>query len=257
MILANLGIAPEYLRNKHMPCPACGGNDRFRFDDKDGRGTFYCGGGGDPAYGDGFALLKHVHGWDFKAAATEIQKVLGMESNDLRQLPAKVIPIRKPEISKTQHYAESLWAAANNNDAYVAGHPYSLRKGIQWACGAGRGSASGRLLGQEADCVIVPQRTLQGVFAGVECINPEGIKQSFGNKGVLMLGNTLDRTLPIYITEGWADAVSAWKLFGDVIVIAVFGKGQQDKVADEILVIKPERNIIIVRDSDAQVRIVG
>ncbi|WP_455252207.1 primase-helicase zinc-binding domain-containing protein, partial [Neisseria sp.] len=41
-IHAALGIDPRYLKNKHQPCPACGGKDRFRYDDKDGNGTFIC-----------------------------------------------------------------------------------------------------------------------------------------------------------------------------------------------------------------------
>ena len=28
-----LGIDPRYLKNKHQPCPACGGKDRFRYAD--------------------------------------------------------------------------------------------------------------------------------------------------------------------------------------------------------------------------------
>ena len=257
MILSGLGIAPEYLRNRHMPCPGCGGHDRFRFDDKDGRGTFYCGGGGDPVSGDGFELLSHVHGWDFKTAASEVRKVLGIDAGERRQLPAKVIPIRKPEVSSTQLYAKRLWEAASSDDSYVADHPYCVRKGIKWACGVARGRATGRLIGKDGDCLIVPLRALQGGLIGVECINPEGVKQSFGKKGVLTLGNSLDKTLPIYVVEGWADAVSAWMLFGDVVVVSVFGLGKQDKVADQLLARNPERHIIIVRDSDAQVRNAG
>ena len=32
-ILTGLGLEARYLRNRHGPCPACGGTDRFRFDD--------------------------------------------------------------------------------------------------------------------------------------------------------------------------------------------------------------------------------
>ena len=52
-ILPALGVPAETLRNQHQPCPCCGGRNRFRFDDKEGRGTFICshwGNGG----GDGF-----------------------------------------------------------------------------------------------------------------------------------------------------------------------------------------------------------
>ncbi|MGG8913157.1 primase-helicase zinc-binding domain-containing protein, partial [Escherichia coli] len=36
-ILPALGI--QVLKNRHQPCPVCGGSDRFRFDDREGRGT--------------------------------------------------------------------------------------------------------------------------------------------------------------------------------------------------------------------------
>lgn len=41
-ILRGVGIKEDYLSKKHGPCPICSGKDRFRFDDKDGKGTFYC-----------------------------------------------------------------------------------------------------------------------------------------------------------------------------------------------------------------------
>lgn len=41
-ILESAGVDSSYLKNKHGPCPMCGGKDRFRFDDKNGRGTYIC-----------------------------------------------------------------------------------------------------------------------------------------------------------------------------------------------------------------------
>ena len=52
-ILHSLGMDERSLSGKHCPCPLCGGKDRFRFDDKDGRGTYYCSGCG---AGDGVKL---------------------------------------------------------------------------------------------------------------------------------------------------------------------------------------------------------
>jgi phage/plasmid primase-like uncharacterized protein len=193
--------------------------------------------------------LNHIYGWDFKTAADEVRKVLGIGPGENAHFPANVISITKPEISKTQLYAENLWAAANKHDAHVAGHPYCVRKSIEWANGAGRGCASGKLIGNGVDCVIVPQRTLNGILTGVECINPEGVKQSFGKKGALMLGNTLDKSLPIYVVEGWADGVATWRYFGNVVVIVVFGIGRQQKVAEGLNEAQPSREIIIVRDA--------
>ena len=38
-ILTALGVPAKALRNRHGPCPVCGGKDRFRFDDKGGAGN--------------------------------------------------------------------------------------------------------------------------------------------------------------------------------------------------------------------------
>ena len=53
-ILPEFGIDRKYLNNRHGPCPLCGGKDRWRFDDRDGLGTYFCSNCG---AGDGFTLL--------------------------------------------------------------------------------------------------------------------------------------------------------------------------------------------------------
>ena len=63
-LLVALGIADEYLRDRHGPCPGCGGTDRFRYDDRDGAGSWLCSaGGGAPLAGDGFNLLASTDEW--------------------------------------------------------------------------------------------------------------------------------------------------------------------------------------------------
>ncbi len=75
LVLEQLGIAPAFLTNKHGPCPACGGSDRYRFDNRHGRGGFYCNQCG---AGDGFELLQRVHGWDFKTARDRVAEIAGL-----------------------------------------------------------------------------------------------------------------------------------------------------------------------------------
>jgi putative DNA primase/helicase len=76
-ILPRLGIETRYLTNRHGPCPLCGGRDRYRFDDKEGAGTYFCNQCG---AGDGLVMLRKRHGWDFKTACTEIDQIIGMDS---------------------------------------------------------------------------------------------------------------------------------------------------------------------------------
>jgi putative DNA primase/helicase len=86
-ILAQLGIPEAALRNKHGPCPACGGKDRFRFDNKRGRGDYICGQCG---AGDGFRLLERVYGWPFPEARKRVMEAAGLRS---RSSDAAPIPI--------------------------------------------------------------------------------------------------------------------------------------------------------------------
>lgn len=73
-LLSKLGVDVRYLTGRHGPCPKCGGKDRFRFDDLEGRGTWFC---NECGAGDGFGLLEAVHGWRFREAAQEVERILG------------------------------------------------------------------------------------------------------------------------------------------------------------------------------------
>jgi len=54
--------------------PGCGGKDRFRFDDRNGTGSFICSQCG---AGDGIEFVKRYLGLEFKDAAREIEKHIG------------------------------------------------------------------------------------------------------------------------------------------------------------------------------------
>src|SRR5688572_8230395 len=88
-LLPGLGVSSSYLTGKHMPCPICReGKDRFRFDDKEGVGSWICSHCG---AGDGIKLVMQVNGWEFRDAAREIEKHIGTAE----YTPAK--PQRTPE----------------------------------------------------------------------------------------------------------------------------------------------------------------
>ena len=73
-ILAHF-IGTDFLKytRKEGPCPNCEGETRFRYDNKDGSGSFYCRHCG---AGYGIDLIQRVMSWDFKTAAFEIDKYL-------------------------------------------------------------------------------------------------------------------------------------------------------------------------------------
>lgn len=74
-ILTTLGMDEKALSGKHGPCPLCGGRDRFRFDDRDGRGTYFCSGCG---AGDGVKLAMGITGLSFRDVAREIERLAGV-----------------------------------------------------------------------------------------------------------------------------------------------------------------------------------
>jgi putative DNA primase/helicase len=68
-ILLQLGVERRFLTNKHGPCPLCGGVDRFRWDDRDGSGSYYCNQCGP---GPGLMLIRKLRRWDHATACRAV-----------------------------------------------------------------------------------------------------------------------------------------------------------------------------------------
>jgi putative DNA primase/helicase len=105
------------LTNKHGPCPICEGTDRFRFDDKESRGTWicsYCGAG------DGFDLLMKYQGWDFATAARAIDQMRGQD------VPRETF---KEEINVERRRTDlnGLWARAKSAENWLL-HDYLCKQ---------------------------------------------------------------------------------------------------------------------------------
>ena len=118
-ILVQLGVPPEALRNRHGPCPGCGGRDRYRYDDRDGRGTWICSGGGEMVAGDGYALLCHVHGWSASEALRQVSAVVGGEAGSLpaatprrRQQSAPRARREATDLAMRRRRLADMWRAA-------------------------------------------------------------------------------------------------------------------------------------------------
>lgn len=78
-LLTAVGIDTPF-SGKHGPCPACGGKDRFRFDNKGGRGTWICNQCG---AGDGLDLVGKVTGKLPKEVAELLAPLVGLSAGGL------------------------------------------------------------------------------------------------------------------------------------------------------------------------------
>jgi putative DNA primase/helicase len=81
-IYEHFGISSN---KKHGPCPLCGGTDRYRFDDKDGNGTYFCNQCG---AGDGWTMVQKKLEVPFLEAVKIVGDIIG------------VIPIRSKKKTK-------------------------------------------------------------------------------------------------------------------------------------------------------------
>ena len=120
-ILPRCGVAPHCLIGRHCPCPGCGGRDRFRFDDREGRGTFICSrGGGKALAGDGFDLLRHVHGCDLRQVAAMVADITGITS------ATSAVPTDRP----VPHVSGAMTPAARCSADPGRGSPARTEKAI-------------------------------------------------------------------------------------------------------------------------------
>lgn len=85
-ILTRYGVSDSNLKKRHGPCPICGGKDRFRFDNRNGHGDFYCNNCGS---GDGFRLLMLTQRCDFVEALRLVHRVLHGSSFPVIEQAAK------------------------------------------------------------------------------------------------------------------------------------------------------------------------
>lgn len=229
--LNSLGvIVPE--NKNHGACPCCGGKDRFRFDDKEGRGTFYCNQCGS---GDGFTLISKALNLSVKDAANVINNIVGGS----KPLPVKKVVL--PDYAKAASKAQYIL----NQSILASVHPYLTRKGI---------NAHGIHISSKGDLVIP---ILSGEkLSSLQFISPDGskrmlgggkLKGCYGSIGELIHGENL-----VLLCEGFATAATLYECLG-YPVFYCFNASNINPVAKE-LVEKYEFNILICADNDSHLK---
>ena len=125
-ILMQLGMPESYLHNRHGPCPLCGGKDRFRWDNKDRRGSFICNHCG---AGDGLNLAQRFLGLSFPEAARRVDDLIDNVELDKDWKQAVAIPEgelrrRCVELFKISHEIQR----GDPVDTYLSGRGLPLVK---------------------------------------------------------------------------------------------------------------------------------
>lgn len=116
-LLPSLGVPEKFLSGKHCPCPICGGKDRFRWDDKDGKGTYYCNACGS---GTGIDLVMKLHKVDFIEARKMVEPLL----------PAAQVMVPKAAKTSFIDVCVKTWGAGLPITPHDAAGRYLARRGI-------------------------------------------------------------------------------------------------------------------------------
>ena len=244
------GITVPAKKNMHGPCPICGGKDRFRCDDKQGKGTWICNQCG---AGDGFALIEKSRSMNYSEVLTEVGAVLGLSAEtkvtdaDRKKWKEKAEAQAKAAELEERKAQEAAAKRAGRIWAYKSSDrdcPYLIRKQVQnHGC---RINGKGNL--------IVPLFDKDGKIWNVQEIHADGHKPFLPGGRVsacfYMIGQVTQQDQIICIAEGYATGASIYEATGHVTVVA-FNSGNIDKVGKEIRILHPQARLVYCADDDS------
>jgi hypothetical protein len=124
-IFTALGLLDsKALSHRHVPCPMCGGKDRFHYSDRDRVGVWHCrtcGGG------DGFNLIQAIKGVDFPRAAKLVETIVGRARwNRTRKPRNHNRPESRPEPPRPTSSATTTTTANGNSGATTTAEALAL-----------------------------------------------------------------------------------------------------------------------------------
>lgn len=238
MILPALGI-PVPAGGNHGPCPACGGKDRFRFDDLKGRGTWFCNQCGN---GDGLDLVGKALELDVKAAAEAVANIVG--NGFASEAMASKTPTRK-EASNDENPKSNIGerVAALLKQTTIKESPYLVNRGL-----------IGYPLHVFNDGkILLPLTDVNDVLQGANFIDTAGGKrnmQGSNKKGAFYTPAPLPELPECFIVaEGLATAITAEQCHSGHIIVAI-DAGNLPPVARALRHTYPNAKIIIAADND-------
>ena len=255
-VLAGLHIDVPDSPRRHAPCPACGGSDRFRFDDG-GRGSFICNQCG---AGDGLDLIKRVNNCDTTEAAQLAADVLGIDYRTVKQDEATATQKREQmkaesqqreqerqrrklaEIEQRRGLFVSHWQGLVET-AFEGESEYLMNKGLVGFIFPVLPDGS-LLLG------LVDE---SGTVTVAQTITQQGEKRLLAGsakRGAYHAVNEADAPQSVLIAEGLATALSVHLARPEALTVCAIDAGNLQPVAQAMHQRYPNAQIIIAADND-------
>ncbi|KJL66819.1 DNA primase [Enterobacter hormaechei subsp. xiangfangensis] len=216
-ILPALGV--KVMKNRHQACPVCGGSDRFRFDDKEGRGTWLCNQCG---AGDGLKLVEKVFGVKPSEAAQKVSAVTG----NLPPVAKEVIATAEAETEADRKAAVSLAVRLMEKTRTASGNAYLTRKGFpDRECPVLSVMHKTGGVTFRAGDVVVPLYDDTGALVNLQLISSDGLKRTLKGGAVKGACHTIEGKKQagkrLWIAEGYATALTVHHLTGETVMVAL------------------------------------
>ena len=216
-ILPALGV--KVIKNRHQACPVCGGSDRFRFDDKEGRGTWFCNQCG---AGDGLKLVEKVFGVKPSEAARKVNAVTG----SLPPVAPAVMAAAEDETGADRKAAAALASSLMEKTRTATGNAYLTRKGFSaHECLTLTATHKTGGVTFSAGDVVVPLYDGTGALINLQLINAGGDKRTLQGGAVKGCSHTLEGKKQagkrLWIAEGYATALTVHHLTGETVMVAL------------------------------------
>ncbi|EPN6878856.1 DUF927 domain-containing protein [Providencia rettgeri] len=250
-ILSNLGA--EVPLNTHTACPHCGGKDRFRFDDKDGNGTFICSQCGS---GDGLDLVQRVLGGSVTEAAYEVAGMIGIDTRSDNP------PAYRSHEVKAQQDALKAQQAQNQANEQREKHKRFTARYSRTIANAKQGESEYlKAKGFDSTTVtlltdgslIIPLIDADGTITAAQTIKPNGDKRLLldsAKNGSYYPINEPVNVSTVIIAEGLATAMTCQLIQPEAHTVAAIDAGNLIHVAKVMRTKYPESQIIIAGDND-------
>ncbi|MHA3682625.1 primase-helicase zinc-binding domain-containing protein, partial [Yersinia enterocolitica] len=231
-----------------QPCPMCGGKDRFRFDNLQGRGTWFCNQCGG---GDGLNLVEKALAVTTKEAACKVAEVLGEPSNPL-------LPAHNAE-QETQEKAQARQRAAERAKQLLTaarlqtGNAYLTAKGwpeLETLTLHDKPLCVGGIAYQPGD-LLFPLTDSSGEVVNVQLINANGDKRTLAGGQVKAACHFLtgqDNTV-IWLTEGYATGLTVHHLTGESVCVAL-SANNLPALAQQLRTHYPDALLLLAADND-------
>ncbi|EQA6159164.1 primase-helicase zinc-binding domain-containing protein [Enterobacter hormaechei] len=216
-ILPALGV--KVIKNRHQACPVCGGSDRFRFDDKEGRGTWFCNQCG---AGDGLKLIEKVFGVSASEAAGKVNALTG----NLPPVAPEVIAAAGAETDASRKAAASMAVKLMEKTRTATGNAYLTRKGFpgsECVMLTATHKTGGVTFG--AGDLVVPLYDDSGALVNLQLINFEGLKRTLKGGAVKGTCHIIEGQKQagkrLWIAEGYVTALTVHHLTGETVMVAL------------------------------------